>query len=127
VFIFDDRPFNARITFEGTVEFRTPNNQRGRFTHYEYSSTSSASFVNRVLHAVLVWIPNVSSGVETVRILTAARRVTGTLHPTPSPFTKSFSVMQNNLIRPNDHVTLHLVGREVSTLSFHMTWTARLR
>ena len=82
VYIFDDRPWNARLSLTPRVWMSTPNNQRGHFTHHAFSSISSASRLSRVMEAALIWIPHVSSGRETWTTLTAARRTTGHWHPT---------------------------------------------
>jgi hypothetical protein len=126
IFIFDDRPFNARLEFEGTVWMRTPNNENGHFTHNAFSSISSASRLSRVMEAAIIWIPHVSSGRETWSALSSARRATGSWHPISS-FSKYGEAKQNKLRRPGDHVTLNLWSSGLRTISYGARFTVRTR
>jgi hypothetical protein len=126
VYIFDDRAWNARLDFEAEVFLSTPNNKTGYFTHYSPSSISNNSKLSRIANASIIWIPYVSSGIESWNTLTDAKRVTGTTHPL-NLYTKRLDGTQSRLQYPNDHVTIEGIGKNINEITYGYSYTVWAR
>ena len=58
VFIFNNNPWQARLTFEPHVAVTACNiSGNGFFTHYSTSSISQAAWMPRIVRAAIAWVP----------------------------------------------------------------------
>ena len=117
VYIFDDRPSNARIVVE-TDNFVKTNDNKAYFTHFQTSSITQGSLLMKIVRAVIGFVPKLGKATVLYEEISSGTKIeTGSWHPTDR-YAKEIRVKINNLIHPNDHSTVLGLGTSVKHISY---------
>lgn len=116
IFIFDDRPWNARVEVSVKNHVKT-DTKKGYFTHFQTSSVSYGSFLEKVIRTIIGFVPKLDKvAILYEKFESGTKIVTGSWHPTDR-YAKVVQIEMNGLIRPGDHITVTGLGTGIRRAS----------
>lgn len=123
VYIFDDRAWNARIEIDPDVYIKTSLSSTGYFTHFSTSSIKNGSTSAKIAKFILGYVDYIGDAIALYDTFSSGTQITtGSLHPT-NDLGKEIEAEQDNLIRPNDHVTIEGRGTDISTITYGYSYS----